>query len=217
MNSMIHKAYLMLFFCCTHFSLFSMQPQGFRLIQRWCQQLSAHITRPGHVHVFMNDAKMVSLAPDAKKPIIISTAGLIGCIATVLHARDITGNQHALLMHFHPNYHKEHLMELERQILLLKDHHKTFKSMNFLSILPRDNYWLDQELHTPDCHKRRNALENAVQKSSLHQNIKMLHADYRLAPTGKGYFTEVHVTLANDTPSRYKVDNWIDWYNCELE
>lgn len=210
----------MIFFGCVHFSLVAMQPHGLnglRRVQRCFQQLSAHLLRPGHVHVFMNDAKIVTLSPDAKKPITISTAGLIGCTATVLYARDVTAQQYAILMHYHPNNHQDHLIELEQQMQVLVNSTKLFRSMKFLSVQPEDNYWLDQAAHTANCRKERNALEEMVKKFAMNFPVDMLHATYDLPPSGKGYFTEVHVTLANNIPSKARVINWATPYQCELE
>ena len=212
-----YQSYLMILFFCAHFSLFAMKPHGLGIIRRCSEQFFAHLLRPGHVHVFMNDAKVITLTTDAKKPITISTAGLIGCIATVLYVKDHAAHQHALLMHYHPNYHQEHLMELEQQIHLLMNQTGSFKSIKFLSILPRDNYWLDQATHTADCQERRKAFENMVEKTCIHPPIDMLNTTYDLAPSGKGYFAEVHVTLSNNAPSKCKVMHWAGGYNGELE
>lgn len=214
-----YKSYLMMLilFACAPFSLFAMQPQGFRLLQRYFQRASAHILRPGQVHVFMNDVKTISLAPDAHNRIILSTAGLIGCTATVLYAKDNAAHQHAILMHYHPDNNEEHLMELEHQMQLLMADGKTFQSMKFLSVLPSDSFWVDQTLHTADCLKKRKALEGMVQKSSRYSQIDMLHTTYDLPPTGKGYCAEVYVTLANNELSKCQVAHWADGYSCTLE
>jgi hypothetical protein len=217
MNSLLHTLYLMILFTCTHFSLFAMQPHGLARAHRCVEKLFAHALRPGHVHVFMNDAKAITLAPDAQKNITISTSGLIGCTATLLYAKDHAAYQHAILMHYHPDYHKEHLAELERQIYFLSEHAKLFKSIKFLSIMPEDNYWLDQALHTADCNERRKALVDIVQKSSLCSPINIHHTTYNLAPPGKGYYAEVHATLSHNTPSKCKVIHWAGSYNDELE
>jgi hypothetical protein len=194
-----------------------MKPQGLARIHRYSEQFFAHILRPGQVHVFMNDAKLVTLLPDAKKPITLSTAGLIGCAATVLYAKDVAQRQHAILMHYHPNHYQEHLAELERQIHLLMNLTESFKSMKFISVFPLNNYWLDHATHTADCKKKREELENIAQKTTSYPNINMDYATYELAPSGKGYFAQVYVTLANNAPSKCKVIHWAGGYNCELE
>ena len=200
-----------------HFSLFAMQPQGLGRIRRCFEQLSARVLRPGQVHVFMNDAQAIMLAPDAKKSIILSTGGLTGCTASVLYAKDHAERQHAILMHYHPNHHKEHLTDLEQQIHLLMNHATLFKSMKFLSILPSTSHRLDFASHTAECYEKRKALEEMVQKTSMYPHINMLHTTYDLAPTGKCYFAEVYVTLANDAPSKCSVSHWGDGYRCVLE
>lgn len=201
----------MILFACAHFSLCAMKPHGLRRVQRCFEQLSAHIRRPGHVHVFMNDAKVVTLSSCAEKPITISTAGLIGCTATVLYAKDAAARQYALLMHYHPANHPDHLVELEQQIKLLMNSAKPFKSVKFLSVQPESKH------AAQEYYKRRSELEEVVRKTSMHSPIGMLHTTYDLPPAGKGYFAEVHVTLANNVPSTARVMHWADGYNCELE
>ena len=187
-------------------------------VSRGVGRISARILRPGHVPVFMNDAKMITLTPNTQKPITISTTGLIGCTATVLYAKDKTNHKHAILTHYSPACKKEQLMALEQQTKILRAHMPLYDSMKFLIIMPEESFWCDQPTHNANCLKMVNELKTFIKEKSGHDNIQMLNATYSLPSTGKGYTAEVFATLSNDTPSSFcMITDWKKGHGFELE
>src|ERR1700761_8907368 len=161
MNSTHYKLYFIFLFSFAHCALFGMHT--LRLIQKQTERLSAHVFRPGHIHVFMNETKSIQVKPDIIKNVTLSTAGLTGCTAAVCHAKLDNGDQIAMLTHYHPAHHNEHLAELESQLSIWKKDMNSFSSLNFLSILPAEDYYQDQKSHLAICLERRMELCKTIQ------------------------------------------------------
>lgn len=134
-----------------------------------------------------------------RKNITLSTAGLTGCTAAVCHAKLDNGNQMIMLSHYHPAHHNEHLAELESQLSIWKKDISSFNSLNFLSILPAEDYHQDQKAHLATCIERRIELCNTLQDILPYPHIKMYDINYPLSSTGKRVAAEVHVILSNPT------------------
>lgn len=194
---------------CAFLPLNAMKPTGIRKIYRSCEKLSARILRPNDVPVFMNDAKTITLAPGATKSVTISTGGLIGCIATILYAQDKKQHKHVLLTHFAPHYHKEHLIELEHHAKILQAHMKEWNLMKFIVVTPCCDYADNKNDHDASYNTKHKELQSVINSLYYPTTIPMLHASYELPPMGKGYTTEVHATVSNNSEhSVCVIKNW---------
>jgi len=194
---------------CAFLPLNAMKPTGIRKMYRYGEELSARILRPHDVPVFMNDAKTITLAPGATKSVTISTGGLIGCIATILYAKDEKQHKHVLLTHFAPHCHKEHLIELEHHAKILQARMKEWNLMKFIVVIPYCDYADNKNDHDTTYNTMHSELQNVINSLYYPATIPMLHAYYELPPMGKGYTTEVHATLSNNSEhSVCVIKNW---------
>lgn len=97
--------------------------------------------RPNETCISMWDFGSTTSLPTAKSPVIISTNGLGGCLATALHIKYNNGEQYAGITHYPPLSDKEQQNNLKTLCLqALKGQNKTKKiiATNFFFVAPKE-------------------------------------------------------------------------------
>lgn len=114
--------------------------------------------RPNETRVSMWEAQSISTQPTIQEPLILSTTGLIGCVAATLHVKYNNGDQYAGMTHYPPTSNEDHHNAVQDLCLeALKNQNKSkkivathffFSASNNKETTPVHNLLTEQEKET---------------------------------------------------------------------